>query len=202
VISLYRPGSSILHRVPAGAKLLALAILGLAVSFIPREATVPTAILLVAAIVLVVVGYAAARFAPGVLVRQLWDTRWIVLVIAATQLIFLTPWDAVVNVVRVVVIVLLAALLTLTTRSEDLLDALQSVLRPLARFGVDPRRVGLTLSLTITMLPVIASIGERVREAQRARGARLGIRVVVPMLVLSLKHADDVADALTARGID
>lgn len=202
MISLYRPGHSLLHRAPAGAKLFGLALLGLAISFLPRERTLLTAILLAAAVLTVAVGYAAAWFAPTVLLRQLWATRWIVVVVVATQLIFLTPWDALVNAVRVVAIVLLAALLTLTTRSEDLLDAFQSLLRPLARFGVDPRRVGLTLSLTIAMLPVVASIAGRVREAQRARGARLGVRAVVPMLVLSLQHADDVADALTARGVE
>ncbi|MFC5501610.1 energy-coupling factor transporter transmembrane component T family protein [Lysinimonas soli] len=202
MISLYRPGRSLLHRAPAGAKLLGLVILGLAVSFIPRDRTALTVVLLAAAALLVVAGYASARLAPGILLRQLWTTRWIVVVMVVTQLIFLTPWDAAVSTVRVVAILLLAALLTLTTRSEDLLDALQTALRPLTRFGVDPRRVGLTLSLTIAMLPVIASIAERVREAQQARGARLGVRAIVPMLVLSLRHADDVADALTARGVE
>jgi biotin transport system permease protein len=202
MISLYRPGTSLVHRASAGLKIVALAVIALGVSFIPRTQNVLTASLLTGTVVLVVVGYAGARFGPGVLVGQLWATRWIALVIVVTQLIFLTPWDAFVNAVRVIALVMLAALLTLTTRSEDLLDALQLALRPLHRFGVDPRRVALTLSLTITMLPVIASIGARVREAQRARRARLGIRAVVPMLVLSLQHADDVADALTARGVE
>ncbi len=202
MISLYRPGTSPLHRAPAGLKIIALAVLALAVSFIPRTANALTAWLLAGTVVLVVAGYAVARFAPRVLAGQLWATRWIAVVLIATQLIFLTPWDALVNAVRVIAIVVLAALLTLTTRSEDLLDALQTALGPLHRFGVEPRRVALTLSLTITMLPVIAAIGERVREAQRARRARLGLRAVVPMLVLSLKHADEVADALTARGVE
>ena len=202
MISLYRPGTSPLHRAPAGVKIIALAVLALAVSFIPRTANVLTASLLAGAAVLVVAGYVVARFSPRVLGAQLWATRWIAVVLIATQLIFLTPWDALVNAVRVVAIVVLAALLTLTTRSEDLLDALQTALRPLQRFGVEPRRVALTLSLTITMLPVIAAISHSVREAQRARRARLGLRAVVPILVLSLKHADDVADALTARGVE
>ena len=75
-------------------------------------------------------------------------------------------------------------------------------MRPLARLGFDPRRIGLTLSLTIAMLPVVAGIAARVRDAERARGVRLGPRIVVPVLVLALRHADDVADALTARGVD
>jgi biotin transport system permease protein len=202
VISLYRDGASALHRAPAGAKLLGLAILSLAVSLLPRE-PLPLALALLGGGAALVVGlYAAAGLAGRVLLRQLWSTRWIVVLMVATQLLFLTPDAAAVNTSRVVVIVVLAGLLTLTTRSEDLLDALQVALRPLARLGVDPRRVGLTLSLAIAMVPVVGAIAGRVREAQRARGVRLGWRAVVPMLVLALRHADDVADALTARGVE
>ena len=202
MISLYLPGHSVLHRAPAGGKLIALVVLALGVSLIPRGHTVATGSLMAVAAGLIPLLFAMAGLRPAVLLAQLWGTRWIVVAIVITQLIFLTPWDALINSVRVVVIVLLASLLTLTTRSTDLLDALQFALRPLAPFGVDPRRVALTLSLTIAMLPVVASIAERVRQAQQARGVRLGPRVIVPMLVLSLRHADNVADALTARGVE
>lgn len=197
MIALYLPGRSILHRAPAGVKLLALLALALLISLWPHTgATIALAGLVVVAL------YALALFPPVVLLRQLWLAKWIVVLMVVTQLVFLTPWDALVNTVRVVSIVLLAALLTLTTRSEELLAALETGMRPLARLGADPRRIGLTLSLAISMLPVVAEIAERVRDAQRARGVRLGFRIVVPVLVLALRHADDVADALSARGAD
>ena len=197
MIALYLPGHSILHRAPAGAKLIALIVVALVISLYPHT-------LLSVGIVLAVVLalFVAGHLGPRIIVRQLWQTKWIVVLMVVSQLIFLTPLDAAINTVRVVSIVLIAGLLTLTTRSEDLLQALQRGLQPLARFGVDPRRVGLTLSLTISMLPVVAGIAARVREAQQARGVRLGYRVVVPMLVLALRHADEVADALSARGVE
>jgi biotin transport system permease protein len=197
VIALYLPGHSILHRAPAGAKLLALIGLALTISLWPH-----TAYSLAAVGALVLGCYGLALFPPTVLLRQLWLAKWIVAIMVITQLIFLTPWDALVNTVRVVAILLLAGLLTLTTRAEDLLAALEAGMRPLARFGVDAQRVALTLSLTISMLPVVAGLATRVRDAQRARGVRLGPRAVVPLLVLALRHADDVADALSARGAD
>jgi biotin transport system permease protein len=197
VIALYRPGRSPLHRAPSGVKLVGLIALALLISLWPH-----TGVTIAIAAALVVALYALALFPPTVLLRQLWLARWIVVLMVATQLIFLTPWDAVVNTTRVVSIVLLAGLLTLTTRSEELLSALEAGLTPFARFGVDARRVGLTLSLAISMLPVVAGIAARVRDAQRARGVRLGFRAVVPILVLALRHADDVADALSARGAD
>lgn len=197
MIALYLPGRSVLHRAPAGVKLLGLIVLALLISLWPH-----TGITVAVAGLLVVGLYALALFPPMVLLRQLWLVKWIVVLMVTTQLIFLTPWDAMVNTVRVVSIVLLAGLLTLTTRSEELLAALEAALHPFARLGVDARRVGLTLSLTISMLPVVADIARRVREAQQARGVRIGFRAVVPILVLALRHADDVADALSARGAD
>ncbi|PZQ91615.1 MAG: hypothetical protein DI534_01180 [Leifsonia xyli] len=197
MISLYRPGRSILHRVPAWLKLLGLTVLSLLISLYPH-----TGLSLGATGLLVVALYALALLPPTVLLRQLWLAKWVVVLMVATQLLFLTPADALTNTVRVVSIVLLAGLLTLTTRSEDLLAGLEAGMHPFARFGVDPRRVGLTLSLAISMLPVVASMAQRVRDAQRARGVRLGVRAVVPLLVLALRHADEVADALSARGAD
>jgi biotin transport system permease protein len=197
VIALYVPGRSILHRAPAAVKVIALMVIALLVSLYPHTLL---SIGIVFALVLLL--FLAARLRPRIVARQLWQTKWIVVLMVVSQLIFLTPMDAAINTVRVVSIVLLAGLLTVTTRSEDLLEALQHGLRPLARFGVDPRRVGLTLSLTISMLPVVAGIAARVREAQQARGVRLGYRVVVPMLVIALRHADEVADALSARGVE
>lgn len=197
MIALYLPGTSLLHRARAGVKLLGLVVLALLISLWPH-----TGITVALTGALVIGLYALALFPPGVLLRQLWLAKWIIVLMVATQLIFLTPWDAMVNTVRVVAIVLLAGLLTLTTRSEELLSALEAALRPLAFLGVEARRVGLTLSLTLAMLPVVADLARRVGEAQQARGVRIGYRAVVPILVLALRHADDVADALSARGAD
>jgi biotin transport system permease protein len=196
VISLHRPGSSLLHRLPAGVKLAVLAVAALLVSLWPH--TPLTATLAFAAVFGM---FLLGGFGPSVWAGQLWGTRWIVVLVAGSQLLFNGPEEALTATVRVVSVVLLAGLLTLTTRSEDLLDALERMLRPLRRIGVDSQRVAFTLSLTIALIPVIAGFARRVREAQQARGVRLGPRAIVPLLVMSLRHADEVADAMTARGV-
>jgi biotin transport system permease protein len=107
------------------------------------------------------------------------------------------------NIVRVVAVILLANLVTLTTRTDDLVDAIERALAPLRHLRVNPGRVALMLSMTITTIPVIAGYAAQIREAQRARGVPVApLAFVVPLLVMALKHADDLADALTARGVD
>jgi len=49
---------------------------------------------------------------------------------------------------------------------------------------------------------VVAGPLQKKRDAQRARSARAGLRAfAVPFLVVAFKHADELGDALTARGV-
>ncbi|WP_341978403.1 energy-coupling factor transporter transmembrane protein EcfT [Microbacterium sp. LTA6] len=196
MILLYRPGSSVLHRSPAGVKLALFASVALALSLYPHD------VWSIAAVLVAVCGlYAVARFPVRVLAVEAWRLRWIVLLLGVALTVFVSPVTAWVNTGRVVALVLLASLLTLTTRMADLLAVLHRMLRPLGRIGIDADSVAMTISLTITMIPVVTGFADRVRDAQDARGVRLGVRSVVPLLVITLRHADDVGDALAARGL-
>lgn len=198
MIVLYLPGTSVLHRMPAGAKVLVFAALALAIAVTAHSVwTLPVAGCLAVAL------YLLAGFGIRTLVRQFYAARWIVLVMLVTQAFFLPGWVAVTNTGRVLVVIVLAALITLTTRIPALLDATERALAPLRRFGVNPAGIGLLLALTITAVPVIGGFAAEIREAQRARGAPVRLQTfVVPLLVMSLKHSDELADALTARGIE
>jgi biotin transport system permease protein len=196
MISLYRPGNGILHRMPAGPKLALLAVAALLLSLL--RPGIPGTVL---ALILVSVVYPIASLPLHALVEAWWRLRWLILVLGGALWLFASATEAVVSTGRVVALLLLAELVTRTTRMGDLLEVFRSIVRPLRRLGVDPDAVALTLSLTIAMIPVIAGFAVQVRDAQRARGVRLGPRAVLPLLVLTLKHADDVGDALAARGL-
>ncbi|MBC7761936.1 MAG: energy-coupling factor transporter transmembrane protein EcfT [Candidatus Saccharibacteria bacterium] len=198
MIGLYHPGSSLPPGIRAGARVLALAALTLAIALTAGGAwTLPAAGCLTAAL------YLLAGLGIRPLLRQLCAARWIVLVMLVTQVIFLPVPVALTNTGRVLIVIVLAALITLTTRIPALLDATERALAPFRRFGVNPAAIGLLLALTITVIPVIGGFAAAIREAQRARGAPVRLqRFVVPLLVMSLKHSDELADALTARGIE
>jgi biotin transport system permease protein len=198
VIALYRPGASPLHRAPAGPKALVFIALSLAITLTAHNPwTLP------AAGALVVAGYLIAGLGLGELAAQVIALRWLIVIMLATQLVFLPAPVALANTGRVVAVIALAALVTLTTRVPALLDATERTLSPLRRLGVNPAGVGLLLAMTITTIPVIAGLADSIREAQRARGVPVRpATFVVPLLVLSLKHSDDLADALAARGVE
>lgn len=196
MISLYRPGTGILHRMPPQAKLAGLTVIALLLSFVPIGAA-GSLVVLVAVSAL----YPLAALPLRALGEGWWRLRWLILVLGGALWAFTSWQTALVSTGRVVALLLLADLVTRTTRMGDLLDVLRRILSPLRRVGVDPEAVAMTLSLTISMIPVIAALAGQVRDAQRARGMRLGPRAALPLLVLTMKHADDVGDALVARGI-
>lgn len=187
--------------MPVGAKFLGIFLAALAASLFRENLwvllTIWTAVLS---------GYLCAGVGLRGLLAQLWRLKWLVVVLTVPQLIFLTPAETGFNVSRVLAVVLLAALFTLTTATSDILaaceDALRPIDRPLRRVGLSAERISLALSLTIRSVPVILSFYAEIREAQRARGMRPTPRAtVMPLLVMSLRHAEETAEALAARGV-
>lgn len=196
MISLYRPGTGFLHRLSATSKLIGLMVISLVVAIMPHTVWSISAVGIA-----VIVIYFTSGVGLGLLFRQVWQLKWLIAMLAAFLWIFSSAEAAWINTVRVIAILTLAGVVTATTRMEDLLDVLRRALTPFARWGVNPDAVALTISLTLTMVPVVAGFLDVLREAQRARGVRLGPRVVVPLLVMAMRHADDVGDALVARGV-
>jgi biotin transport system permease protein len=196
-LGLYVPGRSPVHRLPAGVKLVLLLLVG-AGSLLLRD---PWQVLVASGVVLVL--YGVAGLSPRTVVRQLRPLLWVGAFTAVFHLL-VNGWQRAVVVVGVLaVLVLLAALVTLTTRTTDLVDAVVVACRPLRVIRVDPERVGLLIALGIRCVPVVLGLAEEVRDAQRARGLTASPRAfAVPLLVRSLRHADALGEALTARGLD
>jgi biotin transport system permease protein len=196
-LGLYVPGTSPVHRLPAGLKLLALLVAGAGSLLLDQPVQV------LGGIVVVVALYAVAGLSPLLLARQLRPLLWIGAFTAVFHLL-VNGWQRAFVVVGVLaVLVLLAALVTLTTRTTDLVDAVVVACRPLRFLRVDPERVGLLIALGIRCVPVVIGLAEEVRDAQRARGLTASARAfAVPLLVRSLRHADALGEALTARGLD
>ncbi|WP_440694154.1 CbiQ family ECF transporter T component [Clavibacter nebraskensis] len=191
-----------LARMRTGPKVLLLAAVVLMVSLLPSTWTGAAVAPAVA-----VVAYAAAGLGDGALglralASQLRAVRFLLLFTLACQAVLLGPEHAVANTARVATAIAIPGLLVLTTSTTALLDSVERGLRPLARLGVDTERVALLMTVTVSTVPVLARLAGDVRDAQRARGGRAGLRTfVVPFLVVALKHADDLGDALTARGV-
>lgn len=196
-LAVYVPRDSVVHRLPAGTKLLLLVLAAIGVLALSQPWQVVVALAVIALL------YAAARIPWRTTLEQVRPLLWFLLALGLFQLAVAGWQRAVVVVGAMLGLVLLATLVSLTTRTTAMVDVVVRWLRPLRPVGVDPERVGLLVALGIRSVAVIIELAREVRQAQLARGASSSpLAFIVPLVVRTLRHADRLADALVARGVE
>lgn len=195
--SLYVEGNSRMHRLSPRAKLLSLAVFAILL-FISHNL-----LLLSGAVLLTAVLYGTVGLPLGEALRRLRPIFLTIAVIALFNLIF-NPWQAaLVPVLRLTALVLLAASVTATTSITEFIDEVTALARPLERTGrVQADDIGLALGLVLRFVPDIINRYQAIREAHRARGLKVRpTSLLAPLIILTLKDADNVAAAIDARRI-
>jgi len=133
----------------------------------------------------------------------LWRLKWLIAVVLVPQLFFEQLAVAFLHTGRVLDAVLLASIFSATTKNADLIRAIEKACQPLARMGVRPEAVSLVFAMTVNAIPMVIQFVANVKEAQQARGLNPKITLMaVPVLVASLKYADEFSEALLARGVE
>ncbi len=197
MISVYVPGTSPLHRAPAGVKLAALLVFTTLLLIFRSPITVAIGT------IAVLFAYALGGFSPRTALAQVWPLRWIVLLLFPFQL-WLGGWQAAVSIVGTLILaVALAALVSLTTTTTDLLATLERILYPVRYLRWDPARIAFVLTLAIRVVPVIYAQFGDVRDARRARGLERSVRAyALPVVIRTIGYSRKLGDALVARGLD
>lgn len=116
----------------------------------------------------------------------------------------------VIAVSRILLLVALALVMTSTTSSTEIADALAGLLAPLEKLGLPVADVAMTVSIALRFIPLTAEELVRIRDAQRARGVnfdegklferlRRWLSVLTPLVVALFRNADDLAKAMRER---
>jgi len=196
-LGTYVHRGSPIHKIPAGFKVLALILVGTAM-FLLKSLW-----LMLALLGIVVALYMVAQVPLRTMLGQIRPLIWIFVIIFLFQIVTTDVIFASLAVSRFIGLVLLASLVTLTTQTSKMIEAIERSISWLKWVGGNPSKVSLALSLSLRFIPVVASITAEVREAQRARGLeRSIIAVAMPVIIRTLKMADDVSNAIDARGYD
>lgn len=192
--SLYSDHPTWLHSVPAGMKLVFLALLGAGVFF-----THELSLLLASATCCVLI------FAS--LGRATWRAKPLLigLVLASILMgLFHTymqqPWVGVISVLRMSSTTLMGIALTLTTRHTDLLNVLEWLLAPMRFLGVEPERLSLQVALMLRFTEHFFIVWRRLDDAHRLRTGRAGgFKILASLTIQMLLAARRVADTLHLR---
>jgi biotin transport system permease protein len=197
MLTLTSPHKTRLHGLPAGAKLLALA--GLTIALFQMGAVAPLGIVALGlcALHLAVGGPGFAAHAA----RMLWPVWPFVAVVGLWHLWLGDGSGGAVIVLRMVSAIAAANLVTMTTRLADMIAVIEVLARPIGRV-LPPRRLALGIALVIRFVPVLAERTGHLANAYRARSAakRPGWRIFAPAALAALDDAEHVAEALRARG--
>ncbi|MFD1824571.1 MULTISPECIES: CbiQ family ECF transporter T component [Mumia] len=196
LIGVYQPGDSVVHRLPVGVKVAALAVFSVAVVAV-RSMPASWAYLAVALAVA-----AVARVPLRLLARAARAVLLVAVVIGAFQWWFHGRDRAIETLLDLVSLSLMAVVLTATTPVNAMLDAFVRWITPLRWFGVDPDRVALTISLAMQAIPGTFAIAAETRDAARARGLERRPRAYLsPFVIRVVARAQETGDALAARGV-
>lgn len=196
LVGVYQPGTSVLHRLPVGPKLLGLAALSLSIVLVR---SMPAAwVFLAIALGLALVGrvrlVTLARAARLILLMAVF--------VGALQWWWYGRDKAIETLVDLVALSIAAVVVSATTPVNAMLDSFIRWISPLRRVGVDPDRVALTIGLAIQALPGTVALALETRDAARARGLGRHPRAyLTPFVIRVVARAHETGDALHARGV-
>ena len=105
---------------------------------------------------------------------------------------------------------LVTQLLTLTTSSIALTDAIEALLKPLSKIGFPAHEMAMMMSIALRFIPTLVEETDKIMKAQQARGAdfesgnligraRAMLPLLVPLFVSAFRRADELAMAMEAR---
>ncbi|MHB9112061.1 MAG: energy-coupling factor transporter transmembrane component T family protein [Thermoleophilia bacterium] len=110
---------------------------------------------------------------------------------------------------RLLLLVLSGSILTFTTPPVLLTDAMGRLMSPLAKLKLPVYELALMMTIALRFIPTLVMEVDRIIKAQKARGALSGggpvararsiMPVLVPLFVMSFRHADELAAAMESR---
>ncbi|NGC77452.1 energy-coupling factor transporter transmembrane protein EcfT [Lactobacillus reuteri] len=224
VFGSYVPVKSILHRLDPRIKLIMCIVYVISIFFVNDWLT---ALWLLATLFL-------AIKLSNVALKQYWQgikpLFLIILITVAFQILFSSGgkmywhWgimaitqDGLINsliiLYRFIVIITASTVLTATTQTFQIADALAWLMKPLKVVKVPVNQITLMLSIALRFVPTIMDETTKIMKAQRARGINFNsgniltriqhlVPILIPLFVNSFKRAEELATAMEARGYD
>jgi len=222
-IGQHFPGHSILHRCDPRLKLVATIAYIVVLFVAPNPLGLALSILLLAAL------YKVAQIPGKMILKSLKPIVPIVIFTAVLNLFFVTGqgeplvhfWIlniyvegvkyAILLAVRVCALIAGTSLLTYTTSPIVLTDAIESLLRPLAKLHFPVHELAMMMTIALRFIPTLIEETEKIMNAQKARGAMLDsgtftqrikalVPILIPLFISAFRRADGMPLLSRRRG--
>lgn len=113
--------------------------------------------------------------------------------------------------IRLILMITVTTILTATTKPLDMTLGIEDLLKPFAKIGVPAHEIALMISIALRFIPTLIEEAQRIMKAQSSRGVDFDegsfkekitgiLSLIVPLFVSSFERAEDLAEAMEARG--
>ena len=221
-IGQHFPGNSLVHRFDPRLKLV-LTIVYIAVLFAASNPLgLPLSVVFLAAM------YKVSKIPLKMIGRSLKPILPIILFTAVLNVFFVSGEGdplfqmgfvtiyadgvryAIIMGVRVAALIAGTSLLTYTTSPIVLTDAIEALLRPLAKLHFPVHELAMMMSIALRFIPTLIEETDKIMNAQKARGAMLDtgkltervkalVPVLIPLFISAFRRADELAMAMECR---
>ena len=222
----YYPANSVLHRMDPRAKVIC-AVAYIVASFLCKN-TFSFLLLILSALALILI----SRIPLRIVLRSVRALIFIMAFTAVLNIFWIVDttegavplvdfwvikiyakgiYHAAFILIRILAMVIGTGLfLTYTTTPIALTDALESLLRPLAKIKVPVHAFAMMMTIALRFIPTIMEETEKIMSAQKARGAdfttgslvsraKALIPIIVPLFASAFRRADELATAMECR---
>ncbi|MBO5479323.1 MAG: energy-coupling factor transporter transmembrane protein EcfT [Clostridia bacterium] len=200
----YVEGNSIIHKMNSTIKLLLLIIISIGI-FMIKEYKILHIVLGISLILLLL-----TKIKPIYYLKAIKDSIYIVIVTFLLNLFFSSVSYSFMISYRIFIMLIFTFIVTLTTKSMDLVRAICNLLYPLKLFGINTKEISLMVGIGINFMPILKKEYVQIKEAQIAKGyipslrkiKQYSICIFVPYLTNCFRRVDEISMALQVKGYE
>ncbi len=113
-------------------------------------------------------------------------------------------------ILRLMMLIIASSLLTLTTTPIQLTDGIEYLLKPFGKIGVPYHEIAMMMTIALRFIPTLLDETDKIMKAQQARGAdfetgnlmqraKALVPILVPLFISAFRRAEELATAMEAR---
>lgn len=205
MIGRYYPINSLVHKMNPLAKIICV-LLFVIMSFFTFDLRFNALLL-----VLLMLMICNTKVPFDIFFKTILSIKWLLLFILMINLVVGSNLEVtIITMFRLIFVVLYTSILTLTTPPTEITYGLEKLFSPLKIIGIPVNKMALSISLALRFIPTIIDQGNKIIKSQASRGIDyynsnlkgkiLSIKsLIIPMFVLSIRKADDLADSMEVR---
>lgn len=220
-IGQYFPGNSIIHRLDPRFKIV------ITLLFIIMIFTGKSFLCLAVGAVYTVLAVILSKIKPKMFWKSIKPLLPFLIITALLNLFLVSTGDivwewkflkirddainiSVFMIARIILLIIGSSLLTYTTSSITLTDAIERLLSPLKKLKFPVHELAMMMSIALRFIPTLIEETDKIMSAQKARGAEIDsgsfmtrtknmISILVPLFISAFRRADELATAMECR---